>query len=126
MAQQDTLEQARAIRRRVLGEAYVNESSPESNPLMRAKTELSEYVWANIWSRPGLDFRMRSAINLALLTALNRPRELKLHINGALNNGLSPDEIGEILLQCGAYCGIAAAKDSFAIMREVFAERGVG
>jgi 4-carboxymuconolactone decarboxylase len=115
----------RQVRREVLGEGHIKESAGGGDPMMKAKTTLSEYVWARIWARPGLSRDRRSIINLALLTALNRPHELKLHLNSALNNGLSPEEIMEVLLQCGAYCGIAAAKDSFRIMHEVFHERGI-
>ncbi|MBC7778899.1 MAG: carboxymuconolactone decarboxylase family protein [Proteobacteria bacterium] len=116
---------ARRIRREVLGDAHIQQSAADGDPLMRPKTEMSEYVWAHIWSRPGLSRKTRSVINLALLTAMNRPEELRLHINGALNNGLEAEEIMEVLLQCGTYCGIAAAKDSFAIMAEVFEARGI-
>ena len=119
------LEAGRALRREVLGDAYIQQTAAAGDPLMRPKTELSEYVWAKIWARPGLSRKTRSVVNLALLTALNRPHELRLHVNGALNNGLAAEEIMEVLLQCGVYCGIAAAKDSFAIMQEVFRERGI-
>ncbi|MBV8962811.1 MAG: carboxymuconolactone decarboxylase family protein, partial [Hyphomicrobiales bacterium] len=75
-----------------------------------------------VWDRPGLDRKTRSIINLAMLTALNRPHELKLHIKGALNNGLSKAEISEVLLQTAIYCGVPAAVDSFRSAREVFAQ----
>ena len=75
-----------------------------------------------IWNRPGLDRRTRSIINLAMLTALNRPHEIKIHIRGALNNGLSKEEIREVLLQTAVYCGVPAAIDSFRVARELFAE----
>ena len=83
---------------------------------------MTEYCWGAVWDRPGLDRKTRSIINLAILTALNRPHELKLHIKGALNNGLSKAEIGEVLLQTAVYCGVPAAVDSFRSAREVFAQ----
>ena len=113
----------KAIRRQVLGDRYV-ENSYAVNDLSRPKVQLSEYVWSKIWARPGLSLKMRSVANLAMLTALNRPHELKLHVNGALNNGLTKEEICEVLLQTGVYCGLPAAVESFSIMQEVFKERG--
>lgn len=121
----EELARGRAVRLAVLGEGYIRETAGGGDPLMKPKTALSEYVWSKIWARPGLSRDRRSIINLALLTAMNRPHELKLHLNAALNNGLAPEEIMEVLLQCGAYCGIAAAKDSFRLMHEVFRERGI-
>ena len=116
------LARGREIRRQVLGDKHVA-GSHAVDALSQPKTQLSEYVWSKIWARPGLDFKMRSVANLAMLTALNRPHELKLHINGALNNGLTKEEISEVLLQAGAYCGLPAAVESFRIMQEVFRER---
>jgi len=116
-------ERGKAIRRQVLGDRYV-ENSYAMDDLSRPKVQLSEYVWSKIWARPGLSLKMRSVANLAMLTALNRPHELKLHVNGALNNGLTKEEISEVLLQTGVYCGLPAAVESFRIMQEVFRERG--
>ena len=117
-----TLARGREIRRQVLGGSHVD-NSHTVDALSQPKTQLSEYVWSKIWARPGLSFKMRSIANLAMLTALNRPHELKLHINGALNNGLTKEEIAEVLLQTGVYCGLPAAVESFRIMQEVFRER---
>lgn len=117
------LARGREIRRQVLGEQHVA-SSHAVDALSQPKTQLSEYVWSKIWARPGLSFKMRSIANLAMLTALNRPHELRLHINAALNNGLTKEEIVEVLLQTGTYCGMPAAVESFRIMQEVFRERG--
>ena len=116
------LVRGREIRRQVLGETHVSHSHAV-DPLSQPKTRLSEYVWSRIWARPGLTFKQRSIANLAMLTALNRPRELRLHINGALNNGLSKEEISEVLLQSGVYCGLPAAEESMRIMQEVFRQR---
>jgi 4-carboxymuconolactone decarboxylase len=86
---------------------------------------VTEFAWNAIWNRPGLDRRSRSMINLAMLTALNRPHELKLHLKGAINNGLTKDEIREILMQTANYCGVPAAIDSFRCAKEVFSEMGI-
>ena len=120
----DVIARGKAVRREVLGDAYVDQSYAV-DALSRPKVQLSEYVWSRIWARPGRSRKSRSIANLAMLTALNRPHELKLHINAALNNGLTQDEIGEVLLQTAVYCGIAAAQDSFRIAQEVFRERGI-
>ena len=108
----------------MLGDAHVD-SSYAVDELMRPKLQLSEYVWSKIWARPGLSLQSRSIASLAMLTALNRPHELKLHVNAALNNGLTQDEICEVLLQAGVYCGLPAAVDSFRIAQQVFKERGM-
>jgi 4-carboxymuconolactone decarboxylase len=121
----EVIARGREVRRQVLGDRYVDNSYAAVDDLMRPKLQLSEYVWSKIWARPGLSRKSRSIANLAMLTALNRPHELKLHVNAALNNGLTQDEIGEVLLQTGVYCGIAAAEDSFRIAQEAFRERGV-
>jgi 4-carboxymuconolactone decarboxylase len=87
---------------------------------------VTEYCWGEIWNRPGLDRRTRSFLNLAMLAALNRPHELKLHVRGALKNGLTRDEIKEAFLQAAIYCGVPAAIDSFRTAREVFKEVDAG
>ena len=114
------------IRREVLGDAHVDRSMATADDFNRPLQELiTQYCWGEIWSRPGLDRKTRSAINLAMLAALNRPHELKLHIRGALRNGLGKGEIGEILLQVGFYAGGPAALDATRLAREVFNEEGV-
>jgi 4-carboxymuconolactone decarboxylase len=111
------------IRREVLGAEYVNKSISMADDFNRPLQELvTEYCWGAVWSRPGLSRKMRSLINLAMLTALNRPHEVKLHLKGALNNGCSKEEIMEVLLQAAIYCGVPAAIDSFRLAREVFNE----
>jgi 4-carboxymuconolactone decarboxylase len=111
------------IRREVLGAEYVNKSIAMADDFNRPLQELvTEYCWGAVWSRPGLSRKMRSLINLAMLTALNRPHEVKLHLKGALNNGCSKEEIMEVLLQAAIYCGVPAAIDSFRLAREVFNE----
>src|ERR1700732_5212340 len=111
------------IRKAVLGEAYVANALKNADDFTRPFQELvTEYCWGAVWGRPGLSRKTRSLINLAMLTALNRPHEVKLHIKGALTNGVSKDEIREVLLQTAIYCGVPASLDSFRIAREVFAE----
>ncbi len=111
------------IRREVLGAEYVDKSISQADDFNRPLQELvTEYCWGTVWSRPGISRKMRSLINLAMLTALNRPHEVKLHLKAALNNGCSKEEIMEVLLQTAIYCGVPAAVDSFRLAREVFSE----
>lgn len=111
------------VRREVLGADYVDNALKGADSFTREMQEhVTQYCWGDIWNRPGLDRRTRSLLNLAMLTALNRPHELKLHVKGALNNGLTRDEIKEVFLQAAIYCGVPAAMDSFRVAREVFKE----
>ena len=111
------------IRRDVLGAEYVDKSISQADDFNRPLQELvTEYCWGAVWSRPGISRKMRSLINLAMLTALNRPHEVKLHLKAALNNDCSKEEIMEVLLQTAIYCGVPAAIDSFRLAREVFSE----
>jgi 4-carboxymuconolactone decarboxylase len=113
-------------RREVLGADYVDTAVRNADDFNMPMQELvTEYCWDAIWNRPGLDRRTRSIINLAMLTALNRPHELKLHVRGAINNGLSKDDIREVLLQTAVYCGVPAAIDSFRGAKEVFKDLGI-
>ncbi|MBX3666468.1 MAG: carboxymuconolactone decarboxylase family protein [Burkholderiales bacterium] len=113
-------------RREVLGAAYVDKSHAAVDEFLQPFSEmLNTYCWNDIWNRPGLDRKTRSMLNLAMLSALGRTHELKLHINGALNNGLSKEQIREVFLQVAVYCGIPAGVESFRSAREVFKERGV-
>jgi 4-carboxymuconolactone decarboxylase len=113
-------------RREVLGDAYVDAALKTADEFGQPLQELvTEYCWGDVWNRPGLPRKTRSLINLAMLTALNRPHELRVHIRGALNNGATKEEIREVLLQTGIYCGIPAAVDSFRSAREVFKELGI-
>ena len=122
----DQFEQGLAIRKDVLGEAYVNQSLGNATAFtMDIQKLATEYCWGQIWSRPGLDRKSRSMINLAMITALNRPHELKVHVRGALNNGLTVEEIKEILLQTAIYAGLPAALDSFRIAASVLEECGL-
>jgi 4-carboxymuconolactone decarboxylase len=118
-------DQGLKTRREVLGAGYVDKSMSAVDDFNREFTELlNTYCWNDVWNRPGLDRRTRSLLNLAMLSALGKDHELKLHVNGALNNGLSKDQIKEVFLQVAIYCGVPAAVASFRAAREVFKERG--
>jgi len=120
---QELFDKGLAVRREVLGAEYVDKSLREADDFTREMQELvTQYCWGDIWNRPGLDRRMRSLLNLAMLTALNRPHEIRLHVRGALNNGLTREEIKEVFLQAAIYCGVPAALDSFRVAKEVFKE----
>ena len=113
------------IRREVLGAEYVDRGMAAADDFMMAMQDLTtRYCWGDIWSRPGLDRKTRSMLNLAMIAALNRPHELKAHVKGALTNGVTKDEIKEVLLQVAVYAGIPAGMDSFRVAREAFAEAG--
>ena len=115
-----------AVRREVLGTEYVDRAIADADELTQPLQELiTEYCWGAVWTRPGLPRKTRSLINLAMLTALNRPHEIRLHLRGALRNGCTKEEIMEVLLQSAIYCGVPAAIDSVRVAREVFKERGV-
>ena len=111
------------VRRAVLGGEYVDASIANASEFMVDFQKLvTEYCWGDVWTRPGLDRKHRSMLNLAMLTALNRPNELKLHLRGAITNGVSRDEIKEILLQACIYAGIPAGLDAFKVADGVFKE----
>lgn len=113
-------------RREVLGAEYVDRAMAGVDEFARPFAELlNTYCWNDIWNRPGLARRTRSLLNLAMLSALGREQELKLHIAGALNNGVTREEIREVFLQVAVYCGVPAAVTSFRCAREVFRERGL-
>jgi 4-carboxymuconolactone decarboxylase len=122
----ETFEKGMNIRRAVLGADYVDKAMASADDFNRPMQELTtQYCWGEIWGRPGLDRRTRSIINLAMISALNRPHELRIHVKGALNNGLSKDDIREVLLQVAIYCGVPAGVDSFRAAQEVFRELGI-
>ena len=119
----ELFEKGLQIRREVLGAEHVDASMSQADDFSRPLQELvTEYCWGNVWSRPGLDRKTRSLINVAMLTALNRPHEVKLHLRGALNNGCSKNDIMEVLLQTAIYCGVPAAMDSLRVAKEFFQE----
>jgi len=120
---QELFEKGLATRREVLGAEYVDKSIQSADDFNRPMQELvTQYCWGDVWNRPGLDRRTRSMLNLAMLSALNRPHELRLHVRGALRNGVTKDEIKEVLLQVAIYCGVPAAIDGFRTAREALKE----
>ena len=113
------------VRREVLGADYVDGSLKSANDFMMAFQQITtEWCWGYAWTRGGLDRKTRSLVNLAMLTALNRSPEVKLHVRGALNNGVTVEEIKEVLLHATVYCGIPAGLDAFKAANEVLKEVG--
>ncbi len=111
------------VRREVLGAAHVDRAAERTTELTREFQELiTRYAWGEIWTRPGLDRRTRSAITMTALVALGHFEELELHVRAAVRNGLTQDEIKEVLLQCAIYCGVPAANHAFAVAQRVLAE----
>lgn len=119
----EAFERGLKTRREVLGDSYVdaslNKATDFSWPMQKLVTE---YCWDEVWNRPGLSRRDRSILNLGMISALNRQHELRTHVRGALNNGLTPEEITEIFLQVAIYCGVPAAIDSFRSAQQVIDE----
>ena len=121
----DLFERGLTLRREVLGAEYVDKSLQSANDFMMAFQRITtEWCWGYAWTRPGLDRKTRSLLNLAMLTALNRSPEIKLHVRGALNNGVTVDEIKEVLVHATIYCGIPAGLDAFKVANEVLKEVG--
>jgi 4-carboxymuconolactone decarboxylase len=118
-----TYDKGMEIRRATLGDSYVDKAISNMDDFTADLQELvTTYCWGEVWGREGLDRKTRSTINLAMISALNRPHELAAHVRGAVNNGLSKEEIKEILLQVGIYCGVPAMVDSFRIAKTVLDE----
>jgi 4-carboxymuconolactone decarboxylase len=110
-------------RREVLGDAHVDRAQAAKTPFSEEFQELiTRYAWGEIWTRPGLDRKTRSCITLTALVAHGHFEELALHVRAALRNGLTPDELKEVLLQCAIYCGVPAANHAFAVAQQVLAE----
>jgi len=108
------------VRRKVLGDAHVDRAVAAVTPFTADFQDLlTRYAWGEIWTRPGLDLRTRSCITVAMLVALNRPEELALHIRAALNNGVTREELQEVLLQTAVYCGVPAANSAFKVASEL-------
>lgn len=123
---QELFDRGLKTRREVLGADYVDAAIAKADDFSMPMQELvTQFAWGEVWNRPGLDRRTRSLLNLAMLMALNRPHELKLHVRGALNNGVTKDEIREVFLHASIYCGAPAALDSFRNAKEVFVELGI-
>jgi len=111
------------VRKAVLGKEFVENAIASADDFNRPLQELvTEYCWGACWTRDGLSRKERSMLNLAMLTALNRPHELKMHVKGALRNGLTKDQIREVLIQTAIYCGVPAAVDAFRTAKEAIAD----
>jgi len=122
----ERFERGLKTRREVLGDSHVERSLAAATDFnWSSQTLATEWAWDAIWNRPGLDRRSRSLLNLGMLAALNRPHEFKVHVRGAINNGVTVAEIEEVLLQIGGYCGIPAAMDCFRLASEVLKEMGL-
>ena len=122
----ETYETGAALRRKVMGEKHIAKRGASPDRFTKQQNELvTELAWGRIWSRPGLPLKVRSLVTLAMLTALNRPDEIKGHIAGALNNGATPDEIIEVFVHAAGYCGFPASNGAVRLAVEVFAERGL-
>ncbi len=125
MAESEQFQKGLEVRRAVLGPDYVDGSLAKADDFMMAFQRITtEWCWGYAWTRDGLDRKTRSMINLAMLTALSKPAELKLHVKGALANGVSVEEIKEILLHATVYCGIPAGLDAFKAAHEVLKAEG--
>ena len=123
MADKATFDKGLEIRKAVLGKEFVENSFKSADDFNMPMQELAtEYCWGYVWGREGLDRRTRSLLNLAMIAALNRPHELKLHVKGALRNGVTREEIREVFLQVAIYAGVPAGVDSFNKAKEVFAQ----
>lgn len=112
------------VRRAVLGDSHVDRSLSQLTPLNEEFQDfISRYAWGEVWTRPGLARHTRSLITIAMLIALNREAELRMHLKAAVNNGVTRDEIKEVLMQSALYCGLPAANSAFHLAAEVFAEQ---
>jgi len=123
MDESQRYEQGMKVRRAVLGDAHVNAARKNRNEFNEEFQNLiTRYAWGEIWTRPGLTRQTRSMLTLAMMVALNRPDEFRMHLRAAKNNGVTRDEIKEVLLQTAIYCGVPAANSAFHMAQEVFAE----
>ena len=123
MDERQRYEQGMTVRRAVLGDAHVDATLEDGNKFNEPFQDLiTRYAWGEIWSRPGLTKQTRSMLTLAMMVALNRPEEFRMHLRAALNNGVKREEIQEVLLQTAIYCGMPAANSAFHIAEEVFSQ----
>jgi 4-carboxymuconolactone decarboxylase len=123
MTDDERREAGMKVRRKVLGDRHVDRAAAGATDLTADFQDLlTRFAWGEIWTRPGLDLRTRSCITVAMLVALNRPDELVIHLRGALNNGVTREELTEVLLQAAVYCGVPAANSAFKIASEVLAD----
>jgi 3-oxoadipate enol-lactonase / 4-carboxymuconolactone decarboxylase len=126
MSHHDSGDDGMKVRREVLGDAYVDRAASNTTAFTRDFQELvTSYAWGEIWTRPGLDRRSRSMVTLTALVARGHHEELAMHVRAALRNGLTVDEIKEVLLQSAIYCGVPDANTAFRIAQQVLVEEGV-
>ena len=126
MNDEERREQGMRVRRTVLGDAHVDRATANTTDLTEAFQDfLTRAAWGDVWSRPGLDRRTRSIVTLAALTALGAENEIAMHVRGAIANGLTPQEIGEVLLHTAIYAGVPASNEAFRIAQQTLAEMGV-
>lgn len=124
MDERERFEKGVAVRRAVLGDKHVNKSLEKRDSFTEEFQDLvTRHAWGEIWTRPGLPRHTRSLITLAMLIALNRGDEIRLHLRGAANNGVTRDQIKELFLQAAVYCGVPAANSAFRAAEEIFAEQ---
>ena len=124
MDELDRYKAGAAARRSVLGDAYVDRADAARTPFDTEFQELvTRHAWGEIWTRPGLSRHTRSLLTIAIMVALNREDELRIHLRGAANNGVTEGEISEVLLQCAVYCGVPAANSAVRVAKELFRER---
>lgn len=127
MDERERYERGLAMRRAVLGDDYVQAALASKTELNQDFQDLlTRYAWGEVWGRPGLPRQIRSLVTIAMLVALNRPDELRLHLTAASNNGVTTEEIREVLLQAAVYCGLPAANAAFHLAAEVFATAACG
>jgi 4-carboxymuconolactone decarboxylase len=125
MDERQRYEQGMKVRRDMLGDAHVDASLKNLNDFNEEFQNLiTRYAWGEIWARPGLPRQTRSMLTLAMMVALNRPDELRMHLRAALNNGVTREEIREVLLQTAIYCGLPAANSAFHLAQEVIDQQG--
>jgi len=118
-----TLDEGMAVRRKVLGDEHVDRAAAAATPFTRDFQEfITRYAWGGIWTRPGLDHRTRSCVTVAILTALGRHEELPMHVRAALRNGVTREELKEVLLHTGVYAGVPAANTAFAVANRTLEE----
>jgi 4-carboxymuconolactone decarboxylase len=125
MDEQQRYEAGMKVRREVLGDAHVDRSEARlADPMQREFQELiTRYAWGEVWTRPGLPRHTRSLLTIAMMVALNRGEELRLHLRASANSGVTQEEIKEVLLQCAIYCGVPAANSAFHALEETFRDR---
>ncbi|EQB7864928.1 4-carboxymuconolactone decarboxylase [Citrobacter amalonaticus] len=124
MQDEERYQQGMAVRRAVLGDAHVDRTVQNLTPLNEEFQHfITRYAWGDIWSRPGLDRHMRSMITIAMLIALNREAELKMHLNAAFNNGVTREELKELIMHSALYCGLPAANATLHLAQQVFDQR---